>query len=105
MFTSPVKSIFLSLFTSNMAGQLFEGHGVLGYDTKKKKYVSVWVDGSRTELNTMEATMQGTTRMGTTMMMSTRTRHREPADTRRRLIGRGSSCQTMNRALDLVGKR
>ena len=56
-------------FTANMMGQPFEGHGILGYDTNKKKYVSVWVDPSRTDLNTMEATMKGTTRTGTTMMM------------------------------------
>jgi len=56
-------------FSANMMGQPFEGHGILGYDTKKKKYVSVWVDPSRTDLTTMEATMKGTTRTGTTMMM------------------------------------
>ena len=58
-----------SEFSANMMGQPFQGHGILGYDTKKKKYVSVWVDPSRTDLIIMEATMKGTTRSGTTMMI------------------------------------
>jgi hypothetical protein len=56
-------------FEADMAGQVFEGHGVTGFDTQKKKYVSTWVDPSRTDIMFMEATLKGTARVGTTMMM------------------------------------
>jgi hypothetical protein len=56
-------------FEADMAGQPFEGHGVLGFDTQKKKYVSTWVDPSRTDIMFMEATVKGTARVGTAMMM------------------------------------
>ena len=56
-------------FTADMAGTPFDGHGILGYDKDKKKYVSIWVDPSRTDMEMMETTMEGTARVGTTMMM------------------------------------
>jgi hypothetical protein len=56
-------------FTADMGGAPYEGHGVLGYDKAKKKYVSVWVDPSRTDIDMMEATVEGTARVGSTMMM------------------------------------
>jgi hypothetical protein len=31
-------------FQGDIAGMKFQGHGLDGYDTNKKKYVSVWVD-------------------------------------------------------------
>ena len=31
-------------FQGSMGGKPFEGHGILGYDTKAKKYVGIWID-------------------------------------------------------------
>ncbi|MCR4412159.1 MAG: DUF1579 domain-containing protein [Thermoguttaceae bacterium] len=38
----------VSKFQMSMGGQTFEGRGLDGYDTAKKKYVSVWVDSMST---------------------------------------------------------
>ncbi len=38
----------VSKFQMPMGGQTFEGRGLDGYDTTKKKYVSVWVDSMST---------------------------------------------------------
>jgi hypothetical protein len=32
----------------------FKGHGVFGYDTKKKKHVGIWVDNSTTQMTMFE---------------------------------------------------
>lgn len=56
-------------FKADMGGSMFEGHGILGYDKAKKKYVSVWVDPSRTDMDMTESSIEGTTRVGSTMMM------------------------------------
>ncbi len=34
----------VSDFSTQFMGQKFEGHGCFGYDTEKKKYVSLWID-------------------------------------------------------------
>src|SRR5262249_23031736 len=43
-------------FKGEMMGQTFQGHGVTGYDTQKKKYTGVWVDGMSTALGLLEGT-------------------------------------------------
>ena len=40
--------------TGTMGGKQFNGLGVTGYDTQKKKYVSVWIDDSGTGIFTAE---------------------------------------------------
>jgi hypothetical protein len=44
----------LSNFNGDFGGMKFSGHGVDGYDTTKKKYVSVWVDNMTTTPMLME---------------------------------------------------
>jgi hypothetical protein len=38
-------------FTGTMMGQPFEGHGICGYDTTQKKYVSYWIDSCSATLS------------------------------------------------------
>ncbi len=42
----------LTEYKSEMMGQVFEGHGIVGYDPTKKAYVSVWADTMSTSLST-----------------------------------------------------
>jgi hypothetical protein len=44
----------VSDFKGSFGGQPFEGHGVTGYDTAKKKYVGSWVDSMSTTLANIE---------------------------------------------------
>jgi len=39
----------------------FEGHGIYGYDTAKRKYVGTWIDGMRTFLTISEGTYDAST--------------------------------------------
>src|SRR5262245_51395340 len=41
-------------FKGEFAGVPFQGHGVAGYDSSKKKYVGTWVDSMSTGLSTTE---------------------------------------------------
>ncbi len=43
-------------YKGEMMNTQFEGHGVLGYDTRKKKFVSSWVDSMSTHFGTDEGT-------------------------------------------------
>jgi uncharacterized protein DUF1579 len=43
-------------FTGTFAGMPFQGHGVLGYDPIKKKYVESWSDSMSPVLMTLEGT-------------------------------------------------
>lgn len=36
-------------FTSNMGDRKFEGHGLMGYDSKTKRYVGTWVDNFKSK--------------------------------------------------------
>jgi hypothetical protein len=47
----------ISDFKSAFAGQPFEGHGIYGYDSTKKKYTSVWVDSMETYILHSEGTL------------------------------------------------
>ena len=46
----------LTEFKGQFQDQPFEGHGVTGFDTAKKKYVGVWVDSYGTHMMTTEGT-------------------------------------------------
>ncbi len=47
---------FVSHFEGSMMGGPFQGQEVLGYDTNKGKFVSVWVDSMGSNLNISEGT-------------------------------------------------
>ena len=42
--------------TGTFGGQPFEGHGIFGYDTNKKQFVSFWVDGGSTGISKANGT-------------------------------------------------
>lgn len=50
-------------FKGEMAGQPFEGHGLDGYDQKKKKLVGVWVDSMNSAPLFMEGDVDPKTKM------------------------------------------
>ena len=41
-------------FKGDFGGTPFQGHGVTGYDTEKKKYVAIWVDSMTTHIASLE---------------------------------------------------
>lgn len=43
-------------YTGDFLGQKFEGHGIDGYDTTKKKFTSIWVDSMSTAAMHLEGT-------------------------------------------------
>ncbi len=43
-------------YKGDFMGQPFQGHGVMGYDPVKKKYVATWVDSTSPGLNVSEST-------------------------------------------------
>lgn len=47
----------ISEFEGNFAGMPFEGYSMMGYDTRKKKYVMSWVDSMSTEMTISEGTL------------------------------------------------
>jgi len=49
----------VSDFKGEFMGTPFQGHGVLGWDAVKKKYVNTWVDSMSVGLTTGEATYDG----------------------------------------------
>jgi hypothetical protein len=51
----------LTEYKSDMMGQLFEQHGISGYDPAKKAYVSVWANTMSTNLSTGEGTFDAAT--------------------------------------------
>ncbi len=52
----------VSDFKSEMMGAPFEGHGVMGWDTNKKKYVGTWVDSTSTGIWNSESTYDAATK-------------------------------------------
>ncbi|MBN1853466.1 MAG: DUF1579 domain-containing protein [Pirellulales bacterium] len=67
----------ISDFTSQMGTNKFEGHGVIGYDPFKKKYVGGWVDSMNPLPSLMEGTYDAKTK---TMTMVSETRNPETGD-------------------------
>lgn len=55
-------------FNSDMMGAPFQGHGVMGYDPAKKKYVGTWVDSMSVALSVMENTYDAATKTMTGFM-------------------------------------
>jgi Protein of unknown function (DUF1579) len=45
-----------SSYTSNLMDRKFEGHGMLGYDNTKKKYIQLWLDNFSTSVSVAEGT-------------------------------------------------
>ncbi len=60
----------LSTFTAELGGQKFIGHGQLGYDPSKKKFVGTWIENMSTHISTMEGTYDEKTGEMTMMMKS-----------------------------------
>jgi hypothetical protein len=58
----------VSDFKTQMMGQPFTGHGTLGYDPAKKKYVSTWVDSMTPSLSHGESDYDAATRTFTGWM-------------------------------------
>lgn len=56
MKAGPAGLWLIEDFTGEMGGAPFHGHGVLGYDTTKKKYVMTWVDSWTSSLMSLEGT-------------------------------------------------
>ena len=52
----------VSDFKTDMMGQPFTGHGTLGYDPAKKKYVSTWIDSMTPTLSLGESDYDAATR-------------------------------------------
>jgi hypothetical protein len=50
-------------FQGDIAGMKFQGHGLDGYDTNKKKFVSVWVDSMGTAPLLMEGDVDPTSKL------------------------------------------
>jgi hypothetical protein len=49
-------------------GTEFVGHGVMGYDTLKKKYTGSWIDSMSTAIWTMEGTADDAGKVFTSVM-------------------------------------
>jgi hypothetical protein len=49
-------------FKGEMMGSPFQGHGVMGYDATKKKYVGTWVDTMSSGLGVSESTWDAATK-------------------------------------------
>ena len=63
------NGLFLVMdYKGEMAGAAFTGHGVMGYDTLKKKYVGSWVDSTSTAIWTSEGTVDEAGKVFTSIM-------------------------------------
>jgi len=58
----------LTQFKGEFQGSRFQGHGIMGYDPQKKKFVSVWVDSMTSSISLGEGTMDPETKALTTVM-------------------------------------
>ncbi|HTF56445.1 MAG TPA: DUF1579 domain-containing protein [Planctomycetota bacterium] len=55
-------------YKGNMMGTEFVGHGIMGYDTVKKKYTGCWIDSMSTAIWTMEGTADDAGKVFTSVM-------------------------------------
>ena len=55
-------------YKGEMMGSAFSGHGIMGYDTLKKKYVGSWVDSMSTAIWTSEGTVDDAGKVFTSVM-------------------------------------
>jgi hypothetical protein len=55
-------------YNGKMEGTEFVGHGVMGYDTLKKKYTGTWIDSMSTAIWTMEGTADDAGKVFTSVM-------------------------------------
>jgi hypothetical protein len=58
-------------FKGDFGGSAFEGRGVDGYDTNKKKFVGTWIDSMETGIMTLEGTYDAATKTLTHMGQGT----------------------------------
>ena len=72
----------LSDFEGTAMGAPFKGHGIMGYDPAKKKYVGVWVDTMTTHPQLSEGTYDASTRTMTMTAKGTNMMTGEPVDER-----------------------
>lgn len=64
-----VGGLFLIIdHQSEMMGMPFSGHGIMGYDTLKKKYVGSWVDSMSTAIWSSEGTVDDAGKVFTSVM-------------------------------------
>lgn len=56
----------LTNFEGNFGGTEFKGHGVFGYDLRKEKFISTWVDSVNGFMSTAEGSYDPETKMITT---------------------------------------
>jgi hypothetical protein len=55
-------------YQGEMMGNKFSGHGIMGYDTLKKKYVGSWVDSMSTAIWTSEGSCDDAGKVFTSVM-------------------------------------
>lgn len=58
-------------YKGDMAGQPFEGHGLAGYDSTKKKHVRVWINSMQDFIMTSEGECDGTCKKETSWAEAT----------------------------------
>lgn len=58
----------VSTFEGDMGGQPFVGHGQMGYDPAKKKFIGTWIDSMSTSLAQMDGTYDESTQELTMVM-------------------------------------
>lgn len=65
-------------YKGSIMGTKFVGHGIMGYNTKKKKYVGNWVDSMASQIHVMEGTCEADGKKFTMIYTSPDPRTGEP---------------------------
>jgi hypothetical protein len=71
-----------SVFRGEFGGQPYTGHGQMGYDPQKKKYVGTWIDSMSPYLNLMEGDYDAETKTMTMISKSTNPETGKPMTSR-----------------------